>query len=74
MSSRKKIKKVEVTIEFDLEKHFFKVVDYDYKKSGGAISGYYRNKEHFLGILNEYFEKYVCIELPECEEEYESKY
>lgn len=74
MSNRKKIKKVEVTIEFDLEKQFFKVVDYDYNHSGGAMSGGYRDKQHFLDMFNDYFEKYICIELPEYEEEHESRY
>lgn len=73
MSKRKKSRKVEMKIEFDLDKHFFKVVDHNYNKSGGAMSGGYRDKEHFLDMFNDYFEKYICIELPECEEENESR-
>ena len=67
----KKKKKVEVTIEFDLEKQFFKVVDYDYNHCGGAISGGYKDEDHFLRMFNDYFKKYICIEVPEYEVENE---
>lgn len=67
MSRGKKKKTVEVTIEFNLEEQFFKIVDYDYRGSGGAMSGWYRDEEHFLNMFNEYFGKYISIEIPENE-------
>ena len=60
---RKKKKKVEIEIEIDLEKKFFKVVDYDYLGNGGAMSGGYKDKEHFLAMFNDYCEKYICLDL-----------
>lgn len=69
MRKNKKKKTVEVTIEFDLEEQFFRVVDYDYRGSGGVISGGYRDEQHFLDMFVDYFEKYICIELPEYEDE-----
>lgn len=61
----KKKKKIKITIEFDLERKFCKVVDYDYKGNGGAMSGGYKDKQDFLNAFNDYFEKYICIDLEE---------
>lgn len=62
-------KKCEIEIEIDLEKKFFKVVDFDYASNCGAISGVYEDKQDFLKIFNDYCEKYICLDLEESESE-----
>lgn len=54
---------IEIGIEIDLEKKFFKVVDFDYESNYGAISGIYKNKQDFLKMFNDYCKKYICLDL-----------
>ena len=70
MSNRKRTRKVKINIEIDLDKHFVKVVDYNYNGSGGFMSGGYRDKEHFLNMFNDYVEEYICLDLPESDDKY----
>jgi len=58
-----KKKKLEIKIEIDLETKFFKVVDFNYEGNGGAMSGGYDNKQHFLEMFNHYCEEYICLDL-----------
>ena len=58
-----KKKKLEIKIEIDLETKFFKVVDFNYKGDGGAISGDYKDKQNFLAMFNDYCEEYICFDL-----------
>lgn len=69
MSESKNKRIIDITINIDTEKKFFKVVDYDSKSSCGAISGGYKNKEHFLDMFNDYFEKYICLDSYESDDE-----
>ena len=59
----KKRKKLEIKIEIDLETKFFKVVEFNYNGDGGAMSGYYKDKHHFLDMFNDYCEEYICFDM-----------
>jgi len=67
----KKKKKLEIKIEIDLETKFFKVVDFNYEGNGGAMSGGYKDKQHFLDMFNDYCEEYIRFDLEDNRRKFE---
>lgn len=67
MSKDRKKKMIDIEINIDTKEKFFKIVDYDNNFNGGAISGGYKNKKHFIDIFTDYFDKYISIDCYESE-------